>query len=125
MGKIKEIIDIRAGYSDTVDIQNDFKKEEENKKRMSTYRPIKSHRQAFEIIAEAPFIKDSYLELALLFYNKKDYNKVIYLCNKAEDIKNNNSYINEMISFDHTVYDLLSMSFSFTFCEIRIEVPLL
>ena len=46
MGKIKEIIDIRAGYSDTVDIQNDFKKEEENKKRMSTYRPIKSHRQA-------------------------------------------------------------------------------
>lgn len=59
MGKIKEIIDIREGYSDTVDIQNDFKKEEENKKRMSTYRPIKSHRQAFEIIAEAPFIKDS------------------------------------------------------------------
>lgn len=59
MGKIKEIIDIRAGYSDTVDIQNDFKREKENKQRMSTYRPIKSHRQAFEIIAEAPFIKDS------------------------------------------------------------------
>lgn len=59
MGKIKEIIDIRTGYSDTVDIQNDFKKETENIRRMSTYRPIKSHRQAFEIIAEAPFIKDS------------------------------------------------------------------
>lgn len=64
-----------------------------------------------QAIKEAPFIRDSYLELALLFYNKKDYNKVIYLCNKAEDIKNNNSYINEMISFDHTIYDLLSMSY--------------
>ncbi len=59
MAKIKDIIDIRGGYSDTVDIKNDFKMEEENKKRMATYRPIKSHREAFEIIAESPYIKDS------------------------------------------------------------------
>lgn len=59
MTKIKDIIDIRSGYSDTVDIKNDFKMEEENKRRMATYRPIKSHREAFEIIAESPYIKDS------------------------------------------------------------------
>ena len=59
MTKIKDIIDIRSGYSDTVDIKNDFKMEEENKIRMATYRPIKSHREAFEIIAESPYIKDS------------------------------------------------------------------
>lgn len=59
MTKIKDIIDIRSGYSDTVDIKNDFKMEEENRKRMATYRPIKSHREAFEIIAESPYIKDS------------------------------------------------------------------
>lgn len=59
MTKIKDIIDIRSGYSDTVDIKNDFKMEEENRRRMTTYRPIKSHREAFEIIAESPYIKDS------------------------------------------------------------------
>lgn len=59
MTKIKDIIDIRSGYSDTVDIKNDFKMEEENRKRMATYRPIKSHREAFEVIGESPYIKDS------------------------------------------------------------------
>lgn len=60
---------------------------------------------------EAPYIRDSYVELALIYHEQKDYNKVIYLCNKALDIKNNNSYVNEMISFNHTIYDLLSMCY--------------
>lgn len=62
-------------------------------------------------IKEASFIRDPYVELALLYYYLKDYNQVIYLCNKALDIKNNNTYVNEMISFDHTIYDLLSMCY--------------
>lgn len=64
-------------------------------------------------INEASYLRDSYVELALVMYKEKDYNKVIYLCNAAIDIKNNNSYVNEMISFDHTIYDLLSMCYYF------------
>ena len=45
-------------------------------------------------------------------YTLENYNKVIYLCNQALDIKTNEkTYINEKISYDHTIYDLLSMCY--------------
>ena len=65
-------------------------------------------------IEEAPYLRDPYIEKALLMYELKDYNSVIYLCNKALDIKNNNkTYVNESFSFDHTIYDLLSLCYYF------------
>lgn len=63
-------------------------------------------------IKEAPYLRDPYVEKALLMYEQKDYNQVIYLCNKALDIKyNQKTYVNEPYSFDHTIYDLLSLCY--------------
>ncbi len=62
-------------------------------------------------IKEAPNLRDSYVEKALLEYTKKEYDKVIDLCTKALSIKNNNKYINESFSYDGTIEDLLSLCY--------------
>ena len=62
-------------------------------------------------ILEAPHLRDAYIELALLEQDEKNYLLVDYYCKKALDIKiNNRTYINEVFTFDETVYDLLSVS---------------
>lgn len=61
-------------------------------------------------IEEAPYLRDAYVEKALTLFNNKEYNEVIYRCNQALDIKENKkTYINESFSYDHTIYDLLSL----------------
>lgn len=55
MTKIKEILDIKTGYSEVVLLKEEFKDKETNLKRMSRYRPIESHRKAFEILASSPY----------------------------------------------------------------------
>lgn len=63
-------------------------------------------------IEEAPYLRDPYVEKALLMYELKDYNQVIYLCNSALDISlKNQTYINESFSNDCTIYDLLSLCY--------------
>ena len=63
-------------------------------------------------ILEAPYLRDPYVELAFLEYEDKNYNKVIELLNSADNIKTHNkTYINEPFSWDHTIYDLLSISY--------------
>ena len=63
-------------------------------------------------IKEAPYLRDAYVELALLYYNLNDYNKVIYYTNKALNIKDKNmTYINEIFSWDSTIYDIRSIAF--------------
>lgn len=67
---------------------------------------------ALKAIEEAPYLRDGYMEAAMLYYELEDYNKVIELCNEALKIpKNNKSYINELYTFDETVFDLLSISY--------------
>jgi len=63
-------------------------------------------------IREAPYLRDSYIELALLYYILSDWDKVSSYCNQALDIKTKyKSYINETFSWDNTVYDLLSIAY--------------
>lgn len=63
-------------------------------------------------INEAPYLRDPYVERALLEYNLNDFEKVIYYCNQALEIKTHQkTYINEIFSWDSTVYDLLSISY--------------
>lgn len=63
-------------------------------------------------IKEAPYLRDSYVEKALVLYDGGKYNEIIYLCNMALDIeKNNKSYIPEEFSFDGTIEDLLSLCY--------------
>ncbi len=63
-------------------------------------------------INEAPYLRDPYMEMALLEYRLNNYDNVIDYCNKALQIKKHpKTYINEVFSFDNTVYDLLSISY--------------
>lgn len=63
-------------------------------------------------IKEAPHLRDSLVELALLYYDKNDWNNIIYYCEKAKDIPiNYKTYINETFSFDETIDDLLSLAY--------------
>lgn len=60
---------------------------------------------------EAPYLRDAYIERALLEYQLENYIEVERYCRKALEITDHaKSYINEPFSWDHTVYDLLSLS---------------
>jgi len=60
MSKIKDVIKISGGYSGVVDLFSDFfyYNEERNSGRMERYRPIKSHRRAFDKISNCLNPKD-------------------------------------------------------------------
>lgn len=63
-------------------------------------------------IEEAPYLRDAYIERALLEQKLENWKLVEEYCNRALEIKSHQkSYINEPFSWDHTVYDLLSLSF--------------
>lgn len=63
-------------------------------------------------IKEAPYLRDPYVEMALLEYQLGNYSKVIFYCQEALQIKSHTkSYINEPFSWDHTIYDLISIAY--------------
>ncbi len=58
-----------------------------------------------------PYLRDPLIEKALLEYEQENYSEVENLCLKALRIKTHQkTYINEIFSFNETVYDLLSLS---------------
>lgn len=62
-------------------------------------------------IIEAPYLRDPYVERALLEYELKNWELVKkYLTNALKINKHTKSYINEPFSFDYTIFDLLSIS---------------
>lgn len=63
-------------------------------------------------IKETPYLRDPYVERALLEYKLSNWNDVIKYCNDALKItKHEKTYINEIFSWDETVYDLLSLGY--------------
>lgn len=73
-------------------------------------------------INEAPYLRDAYVENAILEYEQENFSQVEELCNKALQITSHTkSYINEPFSWDHTIYDLLSIS---TYYQGRIKESL-
>lgn len=62
-------------------------------------------------IKETPYLRDPYIEKALLEYSLKNWIEIEKLCKKALKIKEHQkTYINEIFSWNHTPYDLLSLS---------------
>ena len=62
-------------------------------------------------IDEAPYLRDPYVEMAILEYELNNYKNIKKYCLLALNIKNNKkTYINEPFSFDETIYDLLSIA---------------
>lgn len=66
-------------------------------------------------IDETPYLRDPYVERAILEYNESNYDKVIYYCNRALEITDHTkSYINEVFSWNSTIYDILSIAYYYT-----------
>lgn len=55
MAKIAEVVALKTGYANFVDLKNAFEAAQENADRMSMYRPTKAHRKAFERICQGLF----------------------------------------------------------------------
>ncbi len=73
-------------------------------------------------IKEAPYLRDPYIEKSLLFYRLKNFKEVIKNCNKALKITTHEmTYINEIFSWNETIYDLLSIAY---FNEGKYELSL-
>ena len=63
-------------------------------------------------INEAPYLRDPYVERALLEYKLDNWKMVKkYYLEALKLKKNTKSYINEPFSYNHTIYDLLSLSY--------------
>ena len=64
----------------------------------------------FKAIEEAPYLRESYIELAYLFYEENDYLDAYINLRKALEIKKKSeSYINEEFAWNSFVYDLISI----------------
>ena len=62
-------------------------------------------------IKEAPYLRDPYMELALFYYEKENYDKVYFYIKQALKITNHKkTYINELFSWNETPFDLLSIA---------------
>lgn len=65
-------------------------------------------------INEAPYLRDPYVERAILEYQLENWDMVEkYSLDALKITSHPKTYINEVFSFDHTVYDLLSLSYYF------------
>lgn len=79
------------------------------------YKELKQYDEARKYldmaIEEAPYLRDPYMERALLEYSLENYEEVEKYCLKALQIHTHQkTYINEPFSWDNTVYDLLAIS---------------
>ena len=74
-----------------------------------------AHMWLTKAINEAPYLRDPYVEMALLYYSLEDYPKVIEFAQKALDISYNpKTYINEVFSYDESLNDILSIAYFYT-----------
>ncbi len=63
-------------------------------------------------IKETPYLRDPYVEMALLAYYLNDWEAVEKNCLNALKITTHTkNYINEIFSWDNTIFDLLSLSY--------------
>ncbi len=79
------------------------------------YKELKNYDEArawyLLAIKEAPYLRDGYVEKAFLEYELENYKEVENLCFQALEITTHQkTYINEVFSWDQTIYDLLSIS---------------
>ena len=81
-----------------------------------SYKNLKRYEEARmwldKAMLESPYLRDPFVERALLEYELENWLEVEKYCLKALDIKTKEkTYINEVFSWDYTIYDLLSLSY--------------
>lgn len=105
MTKLKEILQIDSGYASYVNLQTEYFDEDQRRDRMERYRPITSHRLAFEKIANSVnpqdrrfyFLSGSYgtgkshlcLMLASYFAHQSDLPEMSKFFKNYEEAQNN------------------------------------
>lgn len=63
-------------------------------------------------IKEAPYLREAYVELGRLYYERKEYqNSISYLEQALEIKEKSNSYINEEFAWNSFIYDILSLDY--------------
>lgn len=66
----------------------------------------------YKAIIESPYLREPYVEMAILEYNLQNWLACLHMCNEALKIKERGkTYINENFSWDSTIYDLSSISY--------------
>jgi len=80
-----------------------------------SYKNLKRYEEARmwldKAIMEAPYLRDAYIERALLEYELGNYSEIEkYVKEALKIVSHAKTYINEPFSWDHTPYDLLSIS---------------
>ena len=76
-------------------------------------RPEEARMWLDKAIKEAPYLRDPYLEKALLEYRQNNLSTVKECCLEALKIKTHQkTYINETFSWDHTVYRIVKLTSS-------------
>ena len=80
-----------------------------------SYKELKRYNEAImwyeKAIVEAPYLRDPYVELALLYYQLENYQEVYKNIKLALKIKTRQkTYINEVFSWNETPYDILSLA---------------
>lgn len=81
-----------------------------------SYKNLKRYEEAKmwlnKAIFETPYLRDSYMEMALLHYELENWKEVELYVNKALEIATKEkTYINETFSWDSTPHDLLALSY--------------
>ncbi|HCC34981.1 MAG TPA: glycosyl transferase family 2, partial [Ruminococcaceae bacterium] len=70
-----------------------------------------AYRWYYRAVAEAPDMRDPYIEFAKAAYDIKDWATVFYMINEALKIKERSTtYVNMAYSWDHTPYDLSAIA---------------
>ena len=66
----------------------------------------------FRAIAETPYLREPWYDMALLQYKQENWDGVIYFCDQGLKIKNNlKIYTNDPIAWHEGFYDLLSIAY--------------
>ncbi len=56
MSKIADVVNLKTGYANFVELKSNFEESQKNADLMAMYRPTKSHRQAFERICKGGYL---------------------------------------------------------------------
>lgn len=64
----------------------------------------------YRAMAEAPGAREAYVEMAKLMYEQEEWTGVFHMVAEALKIKERSGYINDVTSWDYTLYDLGAIS---------------
>lgn len=73
---------------------------------------IEQKKWLFKAIGETPHLRETYIELAFVAYNEKNWEELLFCATEALKIKNKTlKYVNESFAWDFTPYDFAALAY--------------